>query len=275
MRRWVLLVMALAVVPLTALIVFNEFSVRRDRDQQMRERALLEASNAAADMARFFQGTRMLLDAVATSPSVRDQDWTACRKHLARLAARHEQFLSLAVLGHDGDVRCRQDDVSGRNFRDRGYFQSAVAAPGKTIISEMVVSRISDRPVLPIALGYTDEGGALLGVVVASLDLQWLGIEIGKRALPAGSSLTLADRAGTIVARRPLAEQFLGTKIPEQFTRLLTAEEKGVEEVLSLDGTRRFLGYVPLTEEPVGLYVSAGLPVAAAFTDLDEATIRG
>ena len=53
--------------------------------------------------------------------------------------------------------------------------------------------------------------------VVATLDLRWLGEQLARRALPPGGLVTIADRHGTILAREPLPERFVGTPIPQPF----------------------------------------------------------
>ena len=83
--------------------------------------------------------------------------------------------------------------------------------------------------------------------------------------MPPGGSVTFADRTGTIIARQPNPEQFVGTKIPANFMRLVNAAEPGVEEVASQDGTYRMLGYVPTTQPPKGIYISAGLSTEASY----------
>jgi len=119
-------------------------------------------------------------------------------------------------------------------------------------------------------------GGRIIGVVAAALDLKWLGQYIRSRPLPQGDSLTIADRNGIIIAREPYPERFVGTPIPEEFLPLVSAPAAGALELLSQDGTRRVLGYIPARIGPVpGLYVSAGLGADHAFAAIDRATGRG
>lgn len=62
-----------------------------------------------------------------------------------------------------------------------------------------------------------DESGAVVGVAVVGLRLSHLQSIVGSWALPENGSLTLADREGTILARNPLPDSFVGTAIPEEF----------------------------------------------------------
>lgn len=85
--------------------------------------------------------------------------------------------------------------------------------------------------------------------------------------------MTIADSGGTILARVPLPERFVGTVIPDDFQRLIHADQPGVLEVTSQDGTDRVLGYRPIAPGGSPLYVSAGFSKAEAFAPINRATI--
>jgi hypothetical protein len=86
--------------------------------------------------------------------------------------------------------------------------------------------------------------------------------------------VTIADRNGMVLARIPFPERFVGTRIPEEYLKLLTAMEPGTLEVLSQDGTDRVLGYEPImAARPV--YVSAGISTAEAFAEVNRLTLTG
>jgi hypothetical protein len=126
-----------------------------------------------------------------------------------------------------------------------------------------------------MALPVLGPDGEVDRVAIAALDLTWLSTQLQERGLPPGGSVTVADRSGVVVARAPLAERFVGTRIPDAFLPLLNAPEPGSLDLVSQDGTRRMLGYVPLEHGPRGLYVSAGLSTEGAFSVVDRSTLIG
>jgi two-component sensor histidine kinase len=100
---------------------------------------------------------------------------------------------------------------------------------------------------------------------VGYIDLSWLQGQIEERTHGPGNSLTIADRDGRILARHPEPDRFVGTLIPPNFQRLVQAKTPGTEEVLSQDGTRRIIGYVPASYKPEGIYISLGIAIDPAF----------
>jgi two-component sensor histidine kinase len=125
--------------------------------------------------------------------------------------------------------------------------------------------------VLPLAMPLSGRDGTV-GVLVTGLDLAWLQTRLRERGLTREGSLTIADRKGVILARDPLPERFVGTSIPDSYQRLVNAPTPGTEEVLSQDGTRRAIGYVPTTATDGALYISAGISLDEAFAPVDRAT---
>ncbi len=268
------LLVTIALLPAILIQAYNELDLRRSRETEVRELALSQARLAASELDQIFTGVRSLLTAVAEVPSVRALDTPACVAYLATLQPRVPYLASIAVLDLNGRVACRQTPPPpDLRFADRSYFQEAVAGDA-FVIGEYTEGRVALRSVLPLAMPLRDSAGVVIGVVAAALDLGWLSGQLRERSLAKGGSVTVADRNGVILARDPLPDQFVGTRIPDQFQKLVHAAEPGSIELMSQDGTRRVLGYVPPTPRR-NFYVSAGLASGESFAAVNRATIRG
>src|SRR5690554_2349832 len=135
-------------------------------------------------------------------------------------------------------------------------------------------ARFGDAASIPIVLPLRDGNGQFDGIIVTAFDLDWLGEQLRTRTLLEGDSITVADRDGMIVAREPLPEQFVGTRIPKDFLNLVEARRPGTIETISQDGARRILGYYPPAYTGTGLYVSYGVSRDLAFASINAATIQ-
>ena len=62
---------------------------------------------------------------------------------------------------------------------------------------------------------------------MTGIDLDWLGARLRERNLAQGSALAVADRNGTLIAREPDPERFVGTRIADDFLPLVSAAEPG------------------------------------------------
>ena len=273
--RWRLILIAVAaLIPALFVVGYEEITLRQVRAADVRDAALRYATQASLELERIIRGTEGMLDAIAAAPVVKSLNEPLCSQYLGSIVGRQQQYTAIAVFDISGNSRCRSDgQTSTDSFADRPYFRDAVASKG-FVVGEYTVSRFTGKATLPLAMPLEGPDGVVTGVVVAGLDLHWLGTAISQHDLTANGSLTVADRAGTILAREPLPEQFVGTTIPDQFMPLVHGTAPGSVELTSQDGTRRILGYVPDLAPPKGLYVSVGISKDEAFGPIDAATQR-
>ncbi len=265
-----------ALLPGFMVLAWTESQLDLSRHAEVRNAALRNAQSAAFEIQRFIADVQVVLVTVSHVADVRNIQETGCAAYIADLRPELTHLTGLSVLDLDGRYRCGFKPASAiqGDFSYSPIFLAALKAQA-AVIGEYTIGSTSGRPVLPIALAVRDGAGRPLGVLVASLDLAWLDDRLKERGLPPGGSITVADRNGVIIAREPLPERFIGTKIPDQYMRLVNASESGSEEVMSQDGTRRVLGYVPLSLPPVGLYVSVGLSSRESYGPLNRAARIG
>jgi len=269
-----LAITVMTLLPIMGVLVYNEIALRQSREREVERLALNVARQAAIEMERLRSGHEGVLHVIAKAPAVVQLNPELCTRYLADLKPALPQITAISVLDREGKVRCRSDAVAATgSFADRSYFQDAVEAKGRLVLGEYTVSRITGIAALPFAVAIMD-GDQAIGVVASSIDLRWLGESLRARELTQNASLTIADREGMILAREPLPERFVGTKIPDSFAHLVTAKAPGTARLRSQDGTERILGYVPVGVEPEGLYVSAGISREEAFAAIDAATRR-
>jgi PAS domain S-box-containing protein len=264
-----------ALAPAVAIQIYNEAVTRRTREAEVRDTAIRSAEQAAFELERIVEGVKGVLISISKVESVRALDTPRCVAYLSALQPDVPHLVSLAAIDLDGNLRCRQDALqTSATFADRPYFKE-VLTTRQFVIGEFTEGRVRNRLVLPVAAPIWDDRRELVGVAVAAIDLAWLGERLRERGLPRDGSVTVADRNGIIVAREPFSDRFVGTRIPGPFLHLLKAPTSGALEVTSQDGTRRILGYVPLSRPPVGLYVSTGLSSEASFATIDRSTWQG
>ncbi|AWK89485.1 sensor histidine kinase [Azospirillum thermophilum] len=264
-----------AILPALAAIAYNEHDLRVTREAETREQAIAAARLAAYEIDRIVLGLEQLYIAIGQTEGVQRLDGPACSGYLAALVPQEPHLLRIGILDGDGRLRCASAGEGGDfDYGDRSYLRDALGGRS-LVVGHYAVDRPTGQPTLPVAMPLTLAGGAR-AVIVGAINLSWFGARIAERGIPDGGALTIADSRGTIIARNPLPEQFVGTRIPEPFLRLVRADRPGAEVVLSQDGTRRILGYFPPAIPPGrGFYVSAGLSEEQAAAPISRAFQRG
>jgi hypothetical protein len=222
MARLYLLVF-LAVAPAVALLFYNDWAERAQRQANAEAQALRYARLLSGEMERLFEGVRAQLNAVTAAPTVQNFRAPECGQYLTRLEGSNPATTSVSVYDLKGDRQC--SDVARVSITDRSYFQRALQSD-EFIVGEYTVGRTSGVAVLPFALQIKREG-QVIGVVVTTLRLEWLRQHLASKSsdFPPRSSLTVIDREGTLLVRIPNRERE-GTKLA-RYPQLLTAQQGG------------------------------------------------
>lgn len=275
LRQRLYLLTAIALAPAIFLLGYNEFIARAARTKEVQQSALRIGEQASLEMQRVVSGAEAVLLTVARAPSVRSFSTDLCVPFIRDILTQMPQFTSIGVADRNGVLRCRDvmpaQEVS---VSDRTYFKE-VMKTGAFYVGAYQKSLVTGEAHVPVAIPVRDGADAIIGVAVGGLSLKWLDRLVSERAFGKNEALTIADRDGTIIARHPFPEKFVGTRIPDAFLPLVTAPEPGTREVVSQDGARRIIGYYPVGLSPRGLYVSAGIGFEEAMKPVVNATRRG
>lgn len=259
-----------AFLPGLIALVYNAIDLRNTRYNEVRAEATRNAQFVVSELDQIFDGIEGVLHAVSQAAEIGDGDVQRCADYVSRARASIDPLTSILILNLDGTTRCYSESRAALpNLSDRDYFKAAIANR-KFSIGTYVASRVSNRNVIPLALPIL-LNNAVQGVVLAGLNLEWLGKHLKDRGVARGSAVTIADRNGIIISREPYPERYVGTPFPKEFRSLLYGNEITSREVSSRDGTDRILGYVPISRTPFGFYVSAGISRDEAFQQIDRA----
>ena len=271
MRLKLVAVAVAALAPVVAMLGYNEYAMRSQRDAEVRAQAAQAARQASSEVERIVEGLHSLLISVRSMPAVQNLDAAVCNASLRSVASSVPNIRMIFVLDLQGTPVCGSVETpAGVTFADRDYFKAAMAGQD-FVVGTYTKSRMSDTSVLPVAMPVVVDG-ATKAVLVSGVKLDWLQNRIAERGVAPGNAVTIADSGGTILARVPQPERFVGTAIPDDFRELVHASEPGVIEVRSQDGTERVLGYRPILPEGNPLYVSAGFSKEEAFAPINRAT---
>ena len=149
-------------------------------------------------------------------------------------------------------------------------FRSATRA---FAVGEYQVGRLTGRATVNFAHPVFDSAGALTNVAIAALDLGWLTQLAQRAAVPQGSTFTVVDQKGVILARYPDGARWIGTPAADRaIVALILKQGKGVAEGVGVDGVRRLYAFTPLDENRTAgaVYVSIGIPTAAAYSGIQR-----
>jgi len=271
-----LLLVALALVPICALEVWNQIDLRRQRSEEIHEHAQQLLSLLGGEQQRLVEGVRQMLELLAETTSAQTLDATGCQALLTRTAARIPDYLTVNLTGEDGVILCSTNlFLRGRTIADRVHVRSALESGGFTV-GEFIRQRHSGKPAMPFGLPIrrSSEGGRTIGVVTALIDLGWLERYLSEHPLPGNAALIIADGNGIVLAHAPARPGAVGAPLPPRFRPLLDADAVGTAQMMGIDGVERVFAYVPLSAGVRHIFVAVGIDHDAAMNGIDTALTR-
>ena len=276
LRVRMLLLVLLAVVPALGLILYSGLEARYQEGARAQEQALQLVQRISYDREQAIKETRQLLITLAQLPAVRERDAEACSRILRGISRLHVRYANLGAIRPDGSVFCSALPSTARpNARDSSWFQQVLRTRDFSV-SQFHFGGITGRAVLTMAYPAIG-GGEVAAVVFASLDLSWLNRYLSESLLPPGSVLSVIDRRGTVLARYPDPEFWVGENIADTplAQEILMHQQAAVTEARGMDAVPRLYAYTPLAPTLTqGVYVYIGIPSAVAYAEPERVLRR-
>lgn len=262
--RLILLVLA-AMLPLCSWSVYN--SVRESRADLESARSNLQtlAALASAWQDQVVESARYLLTAVGQAPGLDTADAAECKAYFQKLRGSFPAFINFGLLGVDGYTRCHSNlNAPARVYAgDRVVFRE-VMRTGQFVIGGYIVDRLTGRDALVFGMPVKGEGGQLVGVAFASLDLEQMGQSMQALRLPTDARLTVVDPHGLVLVSNGKIPVPLGVPVVDSVLKeAIKTFRPGVAEGQDFWGEDRIYAYTSIQGGPgQGLLVSVCVPRA-------------
>lgn len=247
-RAILVLLMVFSAVLVVATIQANE---RRISDVSLALKELTRDAKAIAgkqeDAANYVRNLlKFLIQSVDLNELSRDEN---CVEKMRSLVFTGPAVANIFIAGLDGGEVCNAFPSTGpANVSDRSYFQRASSSSGM-VMDAPVFGRFTQKWVLPFAQSFKDASGKKAGVLVVALDLGWVNAEFNKRDFHADTRIGLVTAKGTVLARYPEPDQWVGKDISHHsaFQALLKMDGVGTLEEQSHDGQSRIYAFQRFT----------------------------
>lgn len=257
--RWLLVVMVLlAVMPVFALY-FSRLQANSEMAlQEARERAVALARDGAKAHAETLEKARQLLELLSKIPEVRGLT-PACDDFLKWFHAGNLWISTVFVTDTQGRTVCGSLDNSRTlNISDRPHFLQAVQT-GLFATSDLLIGRLSRRPIIATALPVFDNSGALEMVLGMGIDLTWIGRVASEANTKFGGVLLAMDSRGRVIVQQsgsPDAENGYDI-LPSPFAQSILKAKSPILETDDPEGVHRIYGIAQLN--PSGAVIAIGL----------------
>lgn len=265
----------LAFLPTVALYVHADRSLNAAAIESHETEMLRLANQAGRDYRQILRDTESLLGALSEMSEFRQPRTPQCNQTLAAVMAHMHHYTAIQLVHPDGFVTCGSLAIDESLFVGDRYYHRAAMASGTFTVGQFVVGRLTGKPIVGLAEPIR-AGSEITGVLAAYLDLDELANRIYSTDVPSGATVTLVDRAGTVLIRVPSGVSALGTdtigaKVHEGFPKPTGApQETYMLDGVDLDGVEKHFAVQPL--EAGGQRASGHLLIGMTESSMLETT---
>jgi diguanylate cyclase (GGDEF)-like protein len=169
----------------------------------------------------------------------------SCNFYLRDFASNMPWIKGASIADGNGRVICSTTESAvGVDLSDRSYFLDAMKS-GNFVVSNYLIGRIQQQPTLVAAYPTHAVDHLLEGVIIASVDLHWVGRLTASISRREGAAAMLVDGHGTVLTRHPQATPWVGRAYPDHpLIREVLAKTEGTTVMPGLDGVRRIYAFV-------------------------------
>jgi len=270
LRLRLLVLVALISVPWLGLVLYTQADERRVATEHVNGDAMRVIRIVASNQAAQIEAARQLLGAFERLTQLRGSDGDACHSFLVDMLVASPSFINFVVVAPEGKVLCSAVTMRGAiTVADRPYFSRAMKTK-RFAVGDYQVGRITQVPSISYAQPILDGAGNVRTILVAVQNLDWLGAALSDLEFPSGAVLVVTDGSGTVLARAPDSEAWVGKTLPEErvLASLAAAKGGGIVEADDARGVPRLWAYAPLLAG-VNLHATIGVPKSVAFADID------
>lgn len=262
LRSRLLLLVILALLPPIGLTIYGAMRGRQHAVSVAESDLQRLTGLAAASEARSIEGARQFLIALSDVPDLLGEP-AKCSALLQTMLKKNIGYINLGVVEVNGDLRCSAVPTNNAvNLSDRSNFKKTIAS-GKFATGDYVFGRVVRKHSINTSYPIFDTDGRIAAVVFAALDLNLLDQFAADIAFPPNAVMITADANGTIIARRPDPQHWIGTRAAPGLLNVMTKVGFGTAEITGADGIPRLHAFAPVGGPDVSNFtVSIGIPTA-------------
>ena len=214
-RARLIVLALLAIAPLMIERVHGLEEARAIRTERANNDVSELARRGAESQRQIIYSVRSLLQIVSRVYAKMPPDPAICNQYLADLTTNIPWIRDLSVASTDGRIKCSTQPLAlGLNVSDRLHFQNALNAR-EFALSDYMINRSNDVPSVVATYPIIKDDGSLNGVVMAVINLQWIGDLAATAAQHSGAAVLLLDSAGTLVAGSADQQAFIGKRFAD------------------------------------------------------------
>jgi diguanylate cyclase (GGDEF)-like protein len=268
-RARLIVLAILAIAPLMLERVHGLEQARANRTESAHTEVIDLARHGVEAQRDIIYSVRALLQIVSRVYAKVPLDPSSCNQYITDLTTNIPWIRDLSIASPDGRIKCSTEPLAiGLNVSDRAHFQNALKSR-EFALSDYLINRFNQVPSLVATFPIVTDDGSVSGVVLAVINLQWIGDLAATAAQHSGAAVLLLDGGGTLIAGSADQQAFIGKRLADSaVTQEMLVNDDGSMTAPGFDGVRRIFAYVRVPWTQARLAV--GLDENAVHSGIDR-----
>jgi len=210
-RRQVVTITCALLVPFIAAAGWSAYRSRIEHADELRDQAAAVAATAGAYLNNYLTGLDSMASALTRHPAVMALDTGQCDPLFEAVLSDQPLILNIVVTDTVGTFKCTGVPTRRERAAPAGVrVLTEVVKTGRPQVSELLIGQVSGQPTIVQSYPVRNAQGATVGVLGLALNLTRLQTLFHDIPLPDGSTVTLTDALGRVIARSRDAERYIG-----------------------------------------------------------------
>lgn len=176
---------------------------------KLKRSALHQSQMISGEIDRAIFESWQHLSTFAEIPVIKNTRWQECSKFLSSLKSKYPYYENIFVADLNGWVRCSAVPFKKMvNSKDRSHFKKVIEKKGYAI-GDIVIGRITGKPVVVLAYPVLDHANNITAVIGAALSLLHVNAMFTNISHSPNTAILLIDQQGKIVSSNIEPEEYV------------------------------------------------------------------
>ena len=278
LRTRLMQLVIVALIPSLAVLSYLYLHNQANLSHQIQGQALRLSRLVASEQASRIDAARQVMAVLAEIPDVRDGVPGKCSAALAsvRPALKQSGYGAAALIRPDGTMYCADIPLSANPDRSERPFFKNVMARRAFSVGAYRIGGLTKIPVLVSGYPILDADGRITNIIAISITIEWFNALLSHLALPETASAVVFDAEGTILARYPESDGWVGKNVADsKLFRRIKQEKSGMAEEIGLENVERLVGYSEVGGDLGEVYVLVGFDRADSLGATGKSLLLG
>jgi diguanylate cyclase (GGDEF)-like protein len=244
-RARLIVLALLAITPLLLERVHGLEKARAERVERAHNEVMELTWRGVEAQREIIYSVRALVQIVSRVYAKVSLEAPGCNQYLTDITANIPWIRDVSVASPEGRIKCSTQPLAvGLDVSDRPHFRAALTSR-EFGLSDYLINHVHQVPSVVATLPIIRDDGSINGVVLAVINLQWIGDLASTAAQHSGATVLMLDSGGTLIAGSADQQNYVGKRFASHaLMQEMFKDDDGSMTLPGFDGVNRIFAFV-------------------------------